>query len=310
MEEHGLPTVTADGHPVILRANVSSGPEVEEALRLGAAGIGLFRTELSFLGALAWPTREQHLVLLRRALAPLGDGVATVRLLDFGGDKTPPFLSAEAGRGIELLLRAEDALRAQLAALAEVSAGIDLKVLVPMVTEAGQVRRVRAMLDECLDEARPEPGRRRVEVGAMVEAPAAVTMAEELAVASDFLCIGTNDLSQLQLGVERGRPGSAPAYHPAVLRLIAATVQAGHRAQITVGVCGESASDPLTGPLLLGLGVDLLSVGVSRIGFTRRMLRRLRLSEVENLALASLKVSSAAEVEEISLPLGRWLQGI
>jgi phosphoenolpyruvate-protein phosphotransferase len=310
LEERDLPTVTADGHPVILRANASSGPEVEEAVRLGAAGVGLFRTELAFLGALAWPTREEHLGLLRRALAPLGDGVATVRLLDFGGDKTPPFLAGVAGRGIELMLQAEDALRAQLSALAEISAGVDLKVLVPMVTEAGQLRTVRAMLEECLDDARPGAGRRPVEVGPMVEVPAAATMAEELAEASDFLCIGTNDLSQLQLGVDRGRPGLAPAYHPAVLRLVDLTIRAGHGAGIPVGVCGESASDRLAAPLLLGLGVDLLSVGVSRIGYTRRMLRKLEFPKVEELAQAALKAPSAAQVEEMSRPLGSSLQGV
>ena len=135
-------------------------------------------------------------------------------------------------------------------------------------------------------------------------------MAEEIAEASDFLCIGTNDLSQLQLGVDRGRPGLAPAYHPAVLRLVDLTVRAGHAAGIPVGVCGESASDRLAAPLLLGLGVDLFSVGVSRIGYTRRMLRRLEFSRVQELANAALTASSAAQVEEMSQPLGSSLQGI
>jgi phosphoenolpyruvate-protein kinase (PTS system EI component) len=294
---------------VILRANASSGPEVEEARRLGAAGVGLFRTELSFLDAKAWPTHEEHLGLLRRALSPLRGGVATVRLLDFGGDKTPPFLAGVAGRGIELLLEAEDALRAQLAALAEVAAGVELKILVPMVTEAGQLRKVRLMLEECLDDTGTGRGLPPVEMGPMVEVPAAATMADELAEVSDFFCIGTNDLSQLHLGVDRGRPGLAPAYHPAVLRLVAATVRAGHGAEITVGVCGESASDPVAAPLLLGLGVDLLSVGVSRIGYTRRMLRRLDFASVRDVAQAALNASTAAEVEEMSQPLGRLLQG-
>jgi phosphocarrier protein FPr len=144
----------------------------------------------------------------------------------------------------------------------------------------------------------------------MVEVPAAATMAEDLAEASDFLCIGTNDLSQLQLGVDRSRPGAAPAYHPAVLRLVEVTVRAGHGAGIPVGVCGESASDRLAAPLLLGLGIDVLSVGVSRIGSTRRMLRKLEFPKVQELARAALMASSAAQVEEMSQPLGSSLQGI
>ena len=303
-DERDLSTVTTDGHAVSLRANAASRPEVEEALRLGAAGIGLFRTELAFLDATAWPTRDDHLTQLRRAVAALSDEVFTVRLLDFGGDKTPPFLKGVAGRGIELLLRAEEALGAQLSALAAVSATVDLKILVPMVTEAGQLRRVRAVLDECRAAVGGQSRRPRVEVGAMVEVPAAATMSEELAAASDFLCIGTNDLSQLQLGVDRGSSGIAPAYHPAVLRLVDTTVRAGHGAEIQVGVCGESASDPVAAPLLLGLGVDLLSVGVSRIGYTRRMIRNLDFATAQRLAQSALQASSAAEVEEISWPLG------
>ncbi len=307
-DERDDPTVMADGHAVVLRANSASRPEVEESLRLGAAGIGLFRTELAFLDATAWPTRDQHLDQLRRAAAPLGDEVFTVRLLDFGGDKTPPFLKGVAGRGVELLLGAEDALRAQLGALAELSAAVDLKILVPMVTEAGQLRRVRALLDDCLAPIGLEAGRPAVEIGAMVEVPAAATMAEELAADSAFLCIGTNDLSQLQLGVDRGTPGAAPAYHPAVLRLVDSTVRAGHGAKIQVGVCGESASDPVAAPLLLGLGVDLLSVGVSRIGYTRRMIRKLDFATIQSVARTALRASSAVEVEEISRPLGRLLE--
>jgi phosphoenolpyruvate-protein kinase (PTS system EI component) len=286
-EERDLPATTRDGRRVRVLANVAGWAEVEAALAAGAEGVGLLRTELAFLEAAAWPTRTEHERALRPVLAALAGRVATVRLLDFGGDKTPPFLRGEAGRGIELLLAAPEALAAQVRAVAATADGVELRVLIPMVTEAGQVRAVRELLGG--------PGA----VGAMVEVPAAVALADRLAAASDFLSIGTNDLASLVLGRARDSREPAPAHHPAVLRGVAAVVAAAGAAGIPVEVCGEAASDPRALPLLVGLGVDELSVGAARVGQVRAAVRELDYAQARALATRALDADSAADVERL-----------
>jgi phosphoenolpyruvate-protein phosphotransferase len=309
--EKGLSTVTTDGHRVLVRGNASGAAEVEAALGWGAEGIGLFRTELSFLDAGAWPTQDQHRDALAPALALLRGAVATVRLLDFGGDKTPPFLEGTPLRGVQLLLEAPHALKAQLAAILEVAVGVQVRILVPMITEPAELRAVRDVLERCLAEldtaglAPPMPP-----LGAMVEVPAAATMAPEIAAAADFLSVGTNDLSQLQLGIERSASRRAAAHHPAVLRLVDMTVRAGHERGITVSICGESASDRLVMPLLVGLGVDELSVGASRVGAVRGWLRALSHTVARDAATTALCASSSEEVERAVEPLARLLEAV
>jgi phosphoenolpyruvate-protein kinase (PTS system EI component) len=286
-EERALPAVTLDGRRVRVLANVVVRADVESALAAGAEGVGLLRTELAFLSAHAWPSREEHERLLRPALEPLAGRVATVRLLDFGGDKTPPFLHGRPGRGVELLLEAPDALAAQLEAIRAAAGGSELRVLVPMVTEPGQVREVRRLLGPA------------GAVGAMVEVPAAATLADRLAAACDFLSVGTNDLASLELGRGRDAPGLAPAHHPAVLRRVAQVVAAAHEAGLPVEVCGEAASDPRALPLLVGLGVDELSVGVARVGEVRARVRGLSYATVREVAGRALDAESAGEVERL-----------
>jgi phosphoenolpyruvate-protein phosphotransferase len=286
--ERELPAATRDGRRVRVLANVAGRAEVEAALAAGAEGVGLLRTELAFLEAYAWPVREEHERTLRPVLEALRGRVATVRLLDFGGDKTPPFLRGRpAGRGIELLLEAPEALRAQVEAIAAAAGGAELRVLVPMVTEPGQVREVRRLLGAA------------GAVGAMVEVPAAATLADRLAAASDFLSIGTNDLASLELGRGRDVPGLAPAHHPAVLRRVAQVVAAARAVGVPVEVCGEAASDPVALPLLVGLGVDELSVGAARVGEVRARVRALSFAEARELASRALDAESAAEVERL-----------
>jgi phosphoenolpyruvate-protein kinase (PTS system EI component) len=170
---------------------------------------------------------------------------------------------------------------------------------------------VRSMLQECIAEmeaagtAPPMPP-----LGAMVEVPAAATMAPEIAAAADFLSVGTNDLSQLQLGIERSASRRAPAHHPAVLRLIDMTVRAGHDRGITVSVCGESASDRRVMPLFVGLGVDELSVGASRVGAVRGWLRSLSYSSAREAVTTALCAASTEEVERAVEPLARLLEAV
>lgn len=299
-----LPAVTRDGRHVRVLANASSQLEVEVALRAGAEGVGLLRTELAFLDALRWPTREQHVGALRPVLAQLSGRTATVRILDFGGDKTPPFLKGSRGRGVELLLEASEALAAQLNAILDTGAATDLRLLVPMVTEPAQVRAVRAALDAA---AIARDRQQHVVLGAMVEVPAAAVMADHLAAEVGLLSIGTNDLTSFQLGLERGLSGRAPVHHPAVLRLIASTVDAARGAGIAVEVCGEAASDPLVVPLLVGLAVNELSVGAAAVGRVRQWIRRLDFAATEHVAKQALEAESAEEVEAMLPSLTRLL---
>jgi phosphoenolpyruvate-protein kinase (PTS system EI component) len=285
--ERDLPATTRDGHRVRVLANVSSRVEVDAALAAGAEGVGLLRTELEFLEAAGWPTRLDHERALGPVLAALSGRVATVRLLDFGGDKTPPFLRGSTGRGIELLLAAPEALAAQVAAIAAAAGGVELRVLVPMVTETAQLSAVRDLLGGA------------GMVGAMVEVPAAATLADQLAAAAAFFSVGTNDLASLELGRARDSRQPAPAHHPAVLRRIAAVVAAAHAAGIPVEVCGEAASDPRAMPLLVGLDVDELSVGAARVGEVRAAVRALDHGRVRDLAARALDAGSAAEVERL-----------
>jgi len=263
------PAQTKDGHRLRVLANAASVAEVVEALEQGAEGIGLLRTELLFLDSQAWPEQAQQATFLRLILAPLTGRVVTVRLLDFGGDKTPPFLRGATARGIELLLEAPEALKAQIAAIVEAGADVQLRILIPMVTSPAQVTAVRRALESVLA-GRPSP-----EVGAMIETPEAARGASEIAKVSDFLSIGTNDLTQLVLGLDREHSKSAPVTDVRVMRLIASTVRAAHAARILVDVCGESASDAVAMPILVGLGVDELSVAAARVGEVRQWIRGL-----------------------------------
>jgi phosphoenolpyruvate-protein phosphotransferase len=263
------PAVTTDGHRVCVLANASTVAELDEASQQGAEGVGLLRSELQFLEAAAWPTSDQQVRSLRPVLGKLAGTTATVRLFDFGGDKTPPFLRGTTSRGIDLLLEAPEALKTQLAAIVEAGARSELRILVPMVTGPAQLDAVRNALASVLA-GRPQP-----QLGAMVETPEAAQAAGAIAKHADFLSIGTNDLTQLVLGLDREQSKVAPVLDIRVLRLIAATVEAAHASRIPVDVCGEAASDPAAMPVLVGLGVDELSVAAARVGFVRQRVREL-----------------------------------
>jgi multiphosphoryl transfer protein len=297
--ESALPAETADGRRVRVLVNAVAPAEVTAGLSAGAEGAGLIRTELAFLDAHRWPSREDHARMLRPLLAGLAGRTATVRVLDFGGDKIPPFLRDEPRRGIELLLAHPGAFRAQLAAIVEAAAAsaehgaapAGLRVLLPLVRGADDVRLTRAMLP---------PGGSSLSLGAMIELPEAAEAAHEIAAECDFLSVGTNDLTHATLGTDRFAHGEAPAHDPRVLRHIAATAHAAREADIPLEVCGEAASDPLTVPLLVGLGADELSAGAARVGTVRAWIRALNYAEAAELARQTLEASDAAAVERLA----------
>jgi len=258
-----LPAVTRDGRKVRLLCNASTPAEVAAGLAAGAEGVGLLRTELAFLEATGWPSEAEHAAALAPVLAPLAGRIATVRTLDFGGDKTPPFLAGIRERGVALSLAHAEPFAAQLRAIVAAGAGTRLRVLLPMVNDPEQLRTARALLAE------------GVELGAMIETPDAAWRAAEIAAEADFLSIGTNDLVQYTLGLDRERPMATvrTAADPEVLGHIARVVEAAHDRGLAVEVCGEAAGEPELAVLLVGLGVDELSVAPARLDEIRATVR-------------------------------------
>ena len=294
--ERALPPMTRDGRRIGLLSNASTAAEAAAAAEVAAEGIGLLRTELAFLEAEGWPSEAEHAASLGPVLASAPAGVVTIRTLDFGEDKTPPFLADRGGRGLQLMLDSPEALEAQLRAILRIRGDRPVRIMLPLVVDAAQVRQARTLLDE-LRGTDPAPP-----LGAMIETPQAVARAVEIAEESDFLSIGTNDLVQYTLGLDRTRPlaTAQAAADPAVLAGIAATAEAAHATGRVVEVCGEAAGELELVPLLVGLGVDELSVSPARLDAVRSAIRRLWAEDATNVARQALSASSAAEALELS----------
>jgi len=294
-----LPAVTRDGRAVRVLVNAATAAEAAAGLRAGAEGAGLVRTELAFLDVEDWPGEDAHRAALAPLLAVLAGRVATVRVLDYGADKTPAFLAGTAARGLPLLLGAPAALEAQLRAILTAGAATELRVLLPLVGSGEDVEAARAALLRAAGD-RPLPP-----LGAMIETAAAVADAPAIAAAADFLSIGTNDLTADVLGGDRFASGAARAHDPRVLAAVADVTAAARGAGRIVEVCGEAASDPLMLPLLVGLGVDELSVGAARVGETRAAVRGLEAAAAQRLARAALEAADADAVERLAGLLGQ-----
>ncbi len=287
------PPVTRDGHRVELLANVAGPVESAAALAAGAEGVGLVRTELPFLDADHWPTEAEHLTALEPVLAGWAGAPVTVRTLDFAADKLPPFLTGagvgvgSGARGLALLLGQPAAFAAQLRAIVRAGSGVEVRVLIPMVSTVDDVRTCRALLAAAAsDEGAPPPP-----LGAMVELPGAVARVGELAVEADFFSIGSNDLTASLLGLSRRDPALTPslAAEPVVLRAIADTVAAARARDLSVSVCGDAAAEPSVLPLLVGLGVTALSVAPGALDEVRAALHGLDFAECRRLAAEALR---------------------
>ncbi|HTF07217.1 MAG TPA: putative PEP-binding protein [Asanoa sp.] len=294
--ERGLPHVTADGQAFGLYCNVASDVEVRLGLDSGAVGVGLVRTEIPFMAADRWPDEAEH----RRALAPLlaeaSGKQVTARLLDFANDKIPPFL-ADGPAGLPALLGNPDALAAQVRAMLAAGRDVDLRIMVPMVTSAGEMAPVRAAAEAAAaDLDLPVPP-----VGAMVETVAAVDTADALGQAVDFFSIGSNDLTAEVLDLDRVDPRARTelAAHPRVLEMIGRVVVAADRAGLSLTVCGDAGSHPITLPLLIGAGVRAVSVAVARVDETRWRMRRLDTERCRALYTDALRLGGAEEVAQL-----------
>jgi phosphoenolpyruvate-protein kinase (PTS system EI component) len=271
---------------VRILANAAGSADVRVALAAGAEGVGLLRTELAFLDAASWPTEDEHRAVLAPVLEALRGRTATVRVLDFGGDKTPPFLRGTSARGIALLRSAPDALAAQLRAIEAAGAGTDLRVLLPLVQGPEDVRAVRELV----------PG---LTIGAMLETVQAIDAADEIAAAADFVSIGTNDLTADVLGADRFAPGATATHDPRVVRALARAGEAAAAHGRILEVCGEAASDPRMIALLIGVGVNELSVGAARVGETWERVGGLDSAVARRLARAAASAPGAAAVERL-----------
>ncbi|HEY0339202.1 MAG TPA: phosphoenolpyruvate--protein phosphotransferase, partial [Steroidobacteraceae bacterium] len=299
---------TADGTRIEVLANVGSVAEAEAAVRNGAEGCGLLRTEFLFLERQSPPDEAEQTAEYQRIATALDGRPLTLRTLDIGGDKPIPYLPlphednpALGLRGVRTSLWRPDLLRVQLRAALAIQPEAQARVLLPMITDPAEIRTVRAMLD---DERRGMGRSTPMEVGVMIETPAAALMADRIAAVADFLSIGTNDLTQYTLAMDRGHPELASrldALHPAVLRLIARTAGAALSHGRRVAVCGGLASDPTAAPILIGLGVHELSVVPSFIPQLKALIGGVSLDTCRELARQALELETAEAVRALAL---------
>ncbi|NNE34939.1 MAG: phosphoenolpyruvate--protein phosphotransferase, partial [Rhodothermales bacterium] len=310
-----LPAETVDGRRIALRANLEFKSELELLDEFGAEGIGLFRTEMLFLteGRLSVSEEDQY-EIFRQFVEAAGDHVATIRVLDLGGDKLLPVAHREHNpflgwRGIRVLLDKKDILHVHLRAIMRASQHGKLRILVPMITTMDEVHQFRSVLDQVVSELTSEgiPFDESVKLGAMIEVPSAALTADQFATELDFLSIGTNDLTQYVLAVDRGNDLVADLYqelHPAVLRLLKITIDAAHRQGKPVSVCGEMAADSRNVPILVGLGVDELSASPVYLPQLTRVIRKIEFGDVSDLAEKALGAQDAIAVRAL---LDDWL---
>lgn len=301
------PAVTLDGSRVILSANLELAEDSGSIREAGAEGVGLFRTEYLFLQRDSVPDEEAQYQAYRTVAEAARPDAAIIRTLDIGGDKFIPHLEMPqevnpflGWRAIRFCLQRQELFRTQLRAILRASAHGNVKLMYPMVSGVEELQQANALLDDCRAELRREglPFDEAMEVGAMIEIPSAVIVADRLARHVRFFSIGTNDLIQYTLAIDRLNDRIAHLYqptHPAVLRLIQMTVEAAHRNGLWVGVCGEMAGEPDLALLLLGLGVDELSVSPASVPRIKHLIRRCRLPEARELAAWALEQPTGAE---------------
>lgn len=306
------PAETWDGHRVRLTANVGLLSDLRLCERHGAEGIGLFRTELLALVHRGFPSEEEQSQLYEGVAEAMGSRAVTIRTLDLGGDKAVPNLDLDdeenpqlGWRSIRLSLSHVESFRAQLRAILRASTRRNLRLLIPMVSQVHELRRVREILEEAKAEltAQGVDHDPNLPLGIMIEVPAAAVTADVLARECDFFSIGTNDLTQYTLAVDRGNERVAHLYnplHPAVLTLIDSTVRAAARAGIPVSLCGEMASNPLAVPILVGLGLGELSGVASAIPVVKEIVRALVMGQAATDARQALDAGSPEEVAELS----------
>ncbi|MBM4330140.1 MAG: phosphoenolpyruvate--protein phosphotransferase [Deltaproteobacteria bacterium] len=306
-----LPAETLDGYRVKVLANIELVEEIPSVLQHGAEGIGLYRTEYLYLNRKDLPSEEDHFQAYKKVVEATHPHSAVIRTLDIGGDKFMSHMDlaeemnpAMGLRAVRFSLKEVDIFKVQLRAILRSSAYGKVKLMVPMISGATEIREVKKILTEVRLSLTAEgiPFDPQMEIGIMIEVPSAVTIADILAKEVDFFSVGTNDLIQYSLAIDRVNESVTHLYeplHPAILRLVKEVVKAAHGAGIKVAMCGEMAGEPLYVPILLGLELDELSMNVLSIFRVKKILRAYTLRECKSLVNASLNLSTPEEIEEL-----------
>ncbi len=304
------PAITPGGRPILLMGNVDLPEEIEAAVRHGAQGVGLLRTEFLLTGRATLPTEDEQTEYFRRVALAFPEQTVIIRSFDLGGDKFPAAFKApqEANpflgwRSIRVCLDEPEVFRPQIRAVLRAAAGRDLQLMLPLVTRVEEVLESRAMVEEesaalRRDGIRASP---TVPVGVMIETPAAVLIADRLAEVSAFFSVGTNDLTQYTMAVDRGNARLADRFtphHPSIVRQLDQVVRVGRQAGLPVSVCGEMASEPLSVVLLIGLGIDRLSVSPPALPLVKWVVRTVPEEAARRAAESALGAASAAQVHE------------
>lgn len=309
----GEAAITKDGVRIEVFANLGGEKGAADAVALGAEGCGLLRTEFLYLGRASAPSEDDQHAAYQAVADALDGRPLVIRALDIGGDKPAPFVDippeenpALGLRGVRLLLARRDLLEDQLRAILRVQTRGDIHIMLPMVVSLGEIAAVRDMMDAA---AKDLGVSKRPSLGVMIETPASAIAADTLARGADFFSIGTNDLAQYVLAMDRGNPALAAdvdSLHPAVLRMIKTAADAGARRGKWVGVCGSLASDPVAAPILIGLGVTELSAVPRRAPAIKSIIRTLTIGECRRVAGETLDLDSAREVRQ--RVLSQWPQ--
>ncbi len=307
------PCVTLDGTEVLLYGNVGLAADLDHVLRRGLAGVGLFRTEFLYLQSKQRPSTQTQRDIYAQMSKRLGDRPLVIRTFDLGGDKQPPFLSTDEDsdlsslslRGLRFSLVEKHLLRSQLTAIVQVAQESDVRILFPMVIGGHDFAQAIAIVEDVVEQCHAF---KRPQIGAMIETPAALFGLDEILELADFITIGTNDLTQYLLAADRelsAENEQVTAMHPAVLRAIHQVVIAAQRWDCPVCVCGEEASDADFAELLIGLGIQELSVSPSRVGELRTAIANVHVSSARELAIRAQKCQSPQEVRELLAREGR-----
>ncbi len=313
-----LPCQTTDGRSITLSANIEFEHETALVREKGARGVGLYRTEFHYLNSPHLPTEDQQAKIYSRIVKAVAPDSVIFRTMDIGGDKLPAELRGVAEqnpflgwRGIRVSIERPDVFKTQLRAILRASAHGDVGVMFPLVSSLDEVRQAKVLVREAKAElvADGVAFDDRIEIGAMIEVPSAAIIADQIANEVDFFSIGSNDLIQYTIAVDRVNERVANLYqpaHPAIVRLLKTIIDAAHEAKIWAGICGEIAGELTLVPLLIGLGVDELSVGPFQVPLVKRAIRSLSTETCEALAREVLQMSDAgaifARCQEVAKP--------
>ena len=303
-------TITKDGYKTEVFANIGTTKDMDKVLENGAEGIGLFRSEFLYMDSDSMPTEEEQFNAYKEVLEKAGDRQVIIRTLDIGGDKDLKYLNLEKEdnpflgyRAIRICLREPEIFKIQLRALLRASAYGKLYIMLPMISSITEIRDAKKIIEEVKQELKEKKEKfdKDIKVGIMIEIPAAAVMAEDLAKECDFFSIGTNDLIQYTVAVERGNEKISDLYtkfHPAVIRLIKMAIDGAHKSNKFCGMCGEAAADERFIPLLIGLGLDEFSMNPTKMLKARKMIRNLNKEDCKKITEEIMQMETAQEIKQ------------